>query len=254
VNHGDPSRGTAMERFAPAMVCLEPLVDPNLSVGYELTSQSKTMLIAFAALAPYKPPPFHLFEFTSSLTVKRMFVRDPERVWFQRGIPGFGQTIDEAAASLRLVLEEQEIERLVMIGNSAGGYGAMVFGALLEADLVLAFSPQTFLDRAWMEEGGDRRWAANFKMLAEHGGPDPRWVDLRDALPRERRERTVFEVHYPVNFELDVRQAERLEGVEGVEMRPHERGYHNFIQTLRNNGELSEILRVAGIEARVHLR
>jgi hypothetical protein len=236
-----------MERFAPAMVSLEPLIDPSLSVGYDLSSQSKTMLIAFAALAPYKPPPFHLFEFTTALPVKRLFVRDPERVWFQRGIPGFGQTIDEVAASLRLVISEQEVERLVMIGNSAGGYGALVFGALLEADLVLSFSPQTNLDRAWMEEVGDHRWVGNFTMLADLGGPDPRWVDLRDALPRERREKTVFEVHYPVHFEHDRRQAERLEGVEGVEMRGHERGYHNFIQTLRGNGELAEILRTAGI-------
>jgi hypothetical protein len=248
-SNSSAGRSEALNRLAPAMVSLEPLVDPELSVGYELSSPSSTMLIAFAALAPFKPPPFHLFDFTSGFEVKRLFVRDPTRVWFQRGIPGFGDTIDEVAASLRVVIEEQEVERLVMLGNSAGAYAALVFGTLLNADLVLAFSPQTNIDRAWMEEVGDRRWAWNFRLLDELGGPDPRWKDLREALPRERRGETTLEVHYPVNFPDDCRQVERLEGLPGIELRPHERGYHNFIQTIRNNGELAEILRLAGVEA-----
>jgi pimeloyl-ACP methyl ester carboxylesterase len=249
MSHGGSGRGAAMERFTASMVSMEPVIDPARPVGYDLSSESKTMLIAFAAMAPYKPPPFHLFEFTTGLPVKRLFVRDPDRVWYQHGIPGFGKTVDEVAASLRLIIDEQDVERLVMIGSSAGGYAALAFGALLEADLVLSFSPQTMLDRAWMEEVGDLRWPGHFKTLHALGGPDPRWLDLREALPRERRGKTVFEVHYPVHYEEDRRQAERLAGLPGVEMRGHERGYHNFIQTLRNRGELAEILRAAGIAA-----
>ena len=229
------------------MAALEPLVDPRLGVGHELTSQSRTMLIAFAAMSHLRPPPFHFFEFTSGLPVKRLFVRDPDRVWFQHGVPGFGKGIDEVAASLRAIVDEQEIERLVVIGSSAGGYASLAFGALLEADLVLSFSPQTILDRAWREEVGDQRWGGHFENLDALGGPDPRWVDLRIALPRELRPRTTCEIHYPALFEDDARHAERLTGLDGVKMVEHERGYHNFIQGLRNRGELAGIFRSAGI-------
>jgi pimeloyl-ACP methyl ester carboxylesterase len=247
VSNGGAGRRAAIERFAPSMAALEPLVDPRLGVGHELTSPSSTMLIAFAAMSHNRPPPFHFFEFTTGLPVKRLFVRDPERVWFQHGVPGFGDTIDEVAASLEALVDEQEVERLVVIGSSAGGYAALAFGSLLEADLVLSFSPQTTLDRAWREEVGDQRWNGHFNNLDALGGPDPRWVDLRAALPRELRPRTVCEVHYPALYEEDVRHAERLAGLAGVKMVEHERGHHNFIQGLRSRGELAEIFRAAGI-------
>src|SRR3954453_9099216 len=152
MSNNDARPGTAMERLGPAMISLEPLVDPELSVGYELSSPSSTMLIAFAALSAFRPPPFHLFDFTSGFEVKRLLVRDPTRVWYHRGIPRFGDTIDKAAASLRALLDDLGVERLVTLGSSAGGYAALVFGALLDADLALSFSPQTNIDWAWMKE------------------------------------------------------------------------------------------------------
>jgi pimeloyl-ACP methyl ester carboxylesterase len=245
-----PAVRTALARFAPSMAALEPLVDPRFGVGHELTSSSSTMLIAFAAMSPLKPPPFHLFEATTGLPVKRLFVRDPALVWFQHGVPGFGETIDEVAASLKAIVDEQGIERLVVIGSSAGGYAALAFGALLRADLVLAFSPQTILDRGWLDEVGDDRWPGHFKSLAVLGGPDPRWVDLREALAREQPRGTVYEVHYPSPYEPDTRHAERLAGVPGVKLIGHDRAYHNFIQGLRNRGELAEIFRAAGLSDR----
>ena len=85
--------------------------------------------------------------------------------------------------------------------------------------------------------------------LRAAGGPDPRWTDLRDALPRERRPSTDIQVHYPSPYEQDARHAERLAGLPGVTMVGHEHAYHNFIQGLRNRGELAEIFRAAGIAA-----
>jgi pimeloyl-ACP methyl ester carboxylesterase len=237
------------KRYATSMVALEPLVDPRFAVGHDFSSESKTMLVAFAAMSPLMPPPFHLFEATSDLPVKRLFVRDPARVWYQHGVPGFGDSIDEVAASLRAIIDEQDVARLVAMGSSAGGYAALAFGSLLEADLVIAFSPQTILDRTWLTEVGDQRWPGHFKNLAALGGPDPRWIDLRDALPRERRPGTTFEVRYPSPHEEDARHAERLDGVPGLELIGHERGYHNFIRGLRDRGELREIFNSAGLTA-----
>lgn len=242
-------RPSAMKRFAASMAPLEPLVDPRVGVGHELASPSRTMLIAFAAMSPLKPPPFHLFEATTGLPVKRLFVRDPARVWYQHGVPGFGDSIDEVAASLRAIIDEHEVDRLVTIGSSAGGYAALAFGSLLEADLVLSFSPQTILDRTWLAEVGDERWPGHFKNLAALGGPDARWIDLSDALPRERRDRTVYEVRYPTPHEEDARHAERLDGVPGLELIGYERGHHNFIRGLRDRGELSDIFSAAGLTA-----
>jgi pimeloyl-ACP methyl ester carboxylesterase len=232
------------------MVALEPLVDARIGVGHEFSSDSGTMVIAFAAMSPFRPPAFHLFEATTGVLAKRLFVRDPDRVWFQHGVPGFGTSIDDVAGSLRAIVDEQEVERLVLMGSSAGGYAALAFGALLEADLVLSFAPQTTIDQAWLDEAGDERWRGHLKTLEELGGPDPRWVDLRTALPRETLPGTVFEVHYPTQLESDRRHAERLAGLPGVSMVGHDRAAHNFIRGLRNRGELPGIFRAAGLDVR----
>ncbi len=140
-------------------------------MGHELTSDSGTMLIAFAAMSHLRPAPFHFFEATTGLPVKRLFVRDPSLIWYQRGLPGFGDTIDEVAGSLRMIISEQGVERLVVIGSSAGGYAALAFGCALEADLVLAFSPQTTLDRGWLDEVGDERWPGRFGTSGQWAAP-----------------------------------------------------------------------------------
>src|SRR3954453_10642419 len=118
----DVSEGgrSATTRLAGSMVALEPLVDRQLGVGRDFSSDSDTMLIAFAAMAATEPPPFHFFEFTCGMAAKRLFVRDPWRIWFQRGVPGFGDTIDEVAGSLSSIVGEQEPDRLIVVGSSAG--------------------------------------------------------------------------------------------------------------------------------------
>jgi pimeloyl-ACP methyl ester carboxylesterase len=229
------------------MVALEPLVDPRFGVGHDFSTDAETLVIACAAMSPLRPPPFHLFEATTGLHAKRLFVRDPDRVWFQHGLPGFGDSVDEVAKSLKEIVSEQEIDRLVVIGSSAGGYAALAFGAVLEADLVISFAPQTTIDRAWLDEAGDDRWQGHLKTLDELGGPDPRWTDLCVALPRETRPGTTFEIHYPTQLDADRRHAERLSGLPGVTMVGHDRAAHNFIRGLRNRGELPEIFRAAGL-------
>jgi hypothetical protein len=227
------------------MAALEPLVDPAVGVAHEFTSDSATMVIAFAAMSSLRPPPFHLFEATTGLDAKRLFVRDPDRVWYQHGVPRFGNSIDEVGAALRAIVVEQGVERLVVIGSSAGGYAAIAFGAVLEADLVIAFAPQTRIDRGWLDEVGDERWRGHLATLDRLGGPDPRWADLAVALPREAKPGTVFEIHYPTQLELDRRHADRLRGLPGVSMIGHEKAAHNFVQGLRNRGELREIFQAA---------
>jgi pimeloyl-ACP methyl ester carboxylesterase len=236
-----------MDRLGSAMAALEPLVDARVGVGHDFSVASSTMVIACAAMSHLRPPPFHLFEATTGLDAKRLFVRDPNRVWFQHGVPGFGDSIDEVAACLKAIVEEQEVERLVVMGSSAGGFAALAFGAVLEADLVISFSPQTIIDRAWLDAAGDDRWRGHLNTLDKLGGPDPRWTDLCVALPRETRPGTVFEVHYPTQLEADRRHAERLAGLPSVTMLGHDQAAHNFIRGLRNRGELPEIFRAAGL-------
>jgi len=103
---------------------IEPIDDPDVGIGRDFTSPSSTMLVIFAAMGTRPPPPFHFFQITTGMPAKRLFARDPTRVWYHRGVPGFGDSIDAVAGSLRKLIDEQRAERVIALGSSAGGYAA----------------------------------------------------------------------------------------------------------------------------------
>jgi hypothetical protein len=236
----------ALERLERAIAPLEPLNDPAVGVGRDFSAPSQTMLLMFAGMAPWPAiPGWVLFAHTTGLPVKRMFVRDVHSVWYQRGVPVFGDTIEAVAGSLRTVIEQAGVERLVVSGPSAGGYAALVFGALLGADVVLSFSPQTTLAPRDLHALGDHRWDDALARLDRLGGSDGRYADLREALPPIRRAHTRCEVHFGSSFELDAAHARRLEGMPGIELHSHDHEGHLLLRALRDSGELLEILRGA---------
>jgi hypothetical protein len=241
----EPS-AAAPDPLVRAIAPLEPMNDPAFGAGRDFSVPSSTMLLMFAGMAPWpRVPGWVLFSHTTDLPVKRLFMRDVHSVWYQRGIPGFGETVDDVTAALRSVIDAERIERLVVAGPSAGGYAALLFGTLLEADVVLSFSPQTAMSRETLHELADHRWDEALDRLDRLGGAHPRYTDLRTALPHTRSGNTRCEIHYGASFELDVVHAEHLRGLAGVELQAHEHEGHQLVRALRDSGDLLQILRSA---------
>jgi hypothetical protein len=215
-------------------------------LSLDMGSESRTLLIAFAGLAQQPGmPPFEFFAATGDLAVKRMFVRDPRQAWYQLGILGHGRSLPAVAESLKRLIARYEVERLVMAGSSMGGYAALAFGALLGAETVLCFSPQTVLDLATLAQMNDHHWDRRLGELSAAGRLDPEWIDLRDALPRARHTATRFEIYFDDSHDADRLHAERLRGVAGVRLYRFAGGAHQLARSLRDSGALERILRRA---------
>lgn len=88
----------------------------------------------------------------------KLFLKDSHQHWYHGGLDGLGDTLDETVANIRSLMEEWGATRIMCLGSSMGGYGALLLGALLRADLIVAISPQVNITAEWMEEIGDRRW------------------------------------------------------------------------------------------------
>lgn len=105
------------------------------------------------------------FEFYKSLSTTdcaALFVRDLNRYWYQYEediVQGVVRRIRAAAAQVGA-------ERVVCLGNSMGGFGALLFGSLAGADAILGFVPQSGIEPAVMDELGD-----------------PRFMEFRVAIP-----------------------------------------------------------------------
>ncbi len=224
--------------------------DPSVGAAFDLESPSTTLLVAFGGMPGHMGmAPFEFFTISSDLGVKKAYLRDLEHAWYHAGVRAFGDDVEAVAEKLRSVVSVVAPRRVVFAGNSAGGWAALLFGALVGANLVLAFSPQTLLVASELAAAGDDRWDALIEQSGDARLWDERYVDLRPILaahpppPGGARE-----IHYDASFDLDAFHAERLADLPGVTVHGHPRGRHGLIRYLRATGALAEILRDAVAE------
>lgn len=222
------------------------LPEEDRPISMEMERDSRTLLIAFGGMrGRIGMPPFEFLSLTGEMPVKRMFVRDLRQAWYHHGMPGHGDTLLEAADSLRALLEGHEVDRLIVAGNSSGGYAALVFGTLLEADTVLCFAPQTVLDLDELAAIGDHRWDERLLEVGASRPLDPNWIDLRDALPAARRSDVRYQVYFDETLQTDRLHVERLRGLPGLRLYPFGRGGHHLVRKLRDQGHLARVVRSA---------
>jgi pimeloyl-ACP methyl ester carboxylesterase len=209
-------------------------------------SDSRTLLLAFGGLqGRIGMPPFEFLRLTGQFPVKRLFVRDVRQAWYHRGTPEHGESIEAVAESLGELISSHGVERLVTAGNSAGGYAALLFGALLGADTALCFAPQTTLDPAALAQIGDHRWDETLLPLVDAGAIEDRWADLAVAIPASSRAGTRYNVYFDDSLLVDRLHAERLVGLEGLRLYRFGEGRHHLVRALRESGALERILRTA---------
>ncbi len=208
--------------------------DRNASVIRDFSVPSRALLVAFGGIAgQMEMPPFEFFRHAGSLEVKRMFVRDLDQCWYQTGIRGLGDGVGATAEALTLETERAAVDRVVYTGNSAGGYAAILFGALTDADAVVAFSPQTTLIRARYVRSHDRLDAMNRTTT------DRRFLDLREVV--RAHSSVSIHVHYAQWNRLDRFHARRIRHLPSVTLHGHSHVRHSLVRSLRDSGELRSI-------------
>ncbi len=208
--------------------------------------ESSTLLLAFGGMkGKLDIPPFEFFGLTGDMPIKRLFVRDLQQAWYHRGVRRHGSTISEVAEHLGRLIARQQIERLVVVGTSAGGYAALIFGSLLGADRVLCWGPQTSLDLEVLGQMDDHRWDDKITGLMSNHHLDEDWLDLRGVLPGARIAQTRYELFFDDSYRPDRLHVERLGDIEGVQLRPVPGGEHEVARQMRKTGELEQVLRGA---------
>jgi len=220
--------------------------DPGVAVSLDVGHESRTLLLTFGGMKSLAGlASFEFVNLTSELPVKRMFVRDPRQSWYHRGMPQHGTTLASVVDSVGELLARYDVRRLVVAGNSAGGYAALVFGTLLGAHTVVCLAPQTVLDSEILAQMDDHRWDDLLEPLVRKGALEPSWTDLRRALPQARHANTRYNIYFDETIEGDRLHAERLRGLEGVHLYRFGRGGHGLARALRDCGALERILRNA---------
>ena len=202
---------------------------------YDLEPDSRRMLITFAAFpGAGVVRPFMFFNMLKEVDVKAAFVRDHVTAWYHRGVQGIGGNIDAVADYLRDF--SGRAEETLTIGASSGGYGAILFGALIGLE-VHAFVPQTFIAPELRRRHRDPRFREQFESLG--ADMDMRYADLRPVV--EKSESSVH-IYYSAGHRLDTLHAERLGDLDNVTLHPFDWDSHLLMRELYDRGWLAPFL------------
>lgn len=224
------------------------LRDEAQATATDFSSSTRALLVTFGGFGGgIGIPPFEFFRIASDLGANKIFVRDLAQALYHRALPGIGGGVDGIVAFIKREAAAHGIERTVVVGNSGGAYASLLFGALLDADLVYSFSPVTFIGPIARAIHRDRRVPMLFWRAVFSRDANPAYYDLRKVLGRRGRE-TEFHIYYcPNGFfgRLDRLHAERMAPLPNVELHRLEKGGHELVKVLRDTGELKELLRKA---------
>lgn len=213
-------------------------------IGYEkyLTNKDKPLFVAFGGISMglHMPP----FEFKNFLTssfgdVNFIFIRDNKQSWYFKGINELSTDHESNVEGIRNLIKESGCSKVIFIGNSMGGFASILYGALLNVDVVLAFAPQTFIDKENRGKYKDTRWSEQINSLHKEI-PTNRYYDLSN----------ISDISYETKIKLfcgvgglDTTHVEHISNISNTEVNKIGIKGHGVIKHLKNNGELKKIIK-----------
>jgi hypothetical protein len=123
---------------------------PDNTTGSEIviaeTPNAIGTVIVFTGLADQALVPTRFLDrYFSALGLSAIYLRDQQRYLYLNGISELGKDLTETITQLKEILGQLNTKRLFTFGSSAGGYGAISYGLMLEAEAILCFSTVTHI-------------------------------------------------------------------------------------------------------------
>ncbi len=210
--------------------------DPHRSVVVDMAYPGAPVLLAFGGIAGRMAamPPFEFFRLTHRLAVNKVYLRDLDQCWYHAGLRGVTRDITGTLAFLTSLVSECRTDTAVVVGSSMGGYAALLFGSLMQASAIHAFSPHVFL--------GDGRSIRNKERLrALHENFSDEYWDLNGVLEPPQRPGGRH-IYFDSTNGKDRRQVKHLEDHPHLRLHRFRGGGHNLVKYLKASGELEKVV------------
>ena len=204
---------------------------------------SKNLLVSFGGIKQgLGMPVFEFFNSISDIPCDKIFLRDFNQAWYQKGVDDELDHIDKVIEYLKNVLSKNKYDKVCFLGNSMGGYGALLFGSILNVDCVISFAPQSFIDKRNRIINFDIRWIKKINNIYRFEKKRMQYFDLKEHLNTNPSYKTQLNIYYSPKHRLDKKHAERLKELKNVILHPIQKGGHEVVKIVRNNGELKDLI------------
>ena len=204
----------------------------------------KNLLVSFGGIQQgLGMPVFEFFNSISDIQCDKIYFRDFNQAWYQKGVDTELNHIDKITKYLEEKINSNQYKKICFLGNSMGGYASILFGRILNVNTVISFAPQTFIDRFNHILYFDKRWSKQIKKVYNYEKNSKQFFDLKKHLKKTNTYRTEINIYYSPKHRLDKKHAERLRHEKGVILNPIEEGGHSVVKVVRNNGELKTLIK-----------
>ena len=190
-------------------------------------------------------PVFEFYKTIAHLDCDKIFVRDFRQEYYQKGVDNNIDDIEKLVAYFREKVEQGNYQRIICIGNSMGGYASILFGTLMNADRVLSFAPQTFIDWATKLRYFDFRAPGGHLRINLDKNKKKKYFDLRKHLNRIGDYKTQISVFYDPNYKIDKIHIERLGECRNVKLVAYDEGGHDVVKVIKKRGHLIPLIEEA---------
>lgn len=159
-----------------------------------------------------------------------IFVKDYWQSWYQKGLLGVSEDVLSTSEYLKSILPSTT-EDVICLGTSSGGFAAILFSELLEANKSISFSPQVNIDMNTF---------LNFRT------PDSRWDEIKESNFLDLRRRISGKVEHNIYVGqgnlIDMNQVDLLPTLDIIKILCLETDQHNIAGFLKNKMLLSSVL------------
>lgn len=209
-------------------------------------NNSNTLLVTFGGIK--KGVGIPIFEFRRILNefpCDKLFLRDLHQTWYHKGLNSEINSISSIEDYLEILITSRDYKNVVFLGNSMGGYAAILLGTLLNVNQIIAFSPQSFVDKFNRFLHRDKRWAQQIKSLHNLNNVNKKHLDLKYLLNKHKGSVVPTDIYYSTLHKLDRKHAERLGQFKNIRLIPYKNNGHNLVKQLRDEQKLSLIIKNA---------
>ncbi|MEM0977070.1 MAG: hypothetical protein AAGJ34_06020 [Pseudomonadota bacterium] len=206
---------------------------------------SKAVVVTFGAYGRVVGSPLSLQDrFFAGHGVSLCEVLDVGGTLFMKGIPGLGDTIEEAATNLFARLRDAGFEKIYVTGSSGAGFGTIVYGPRLNARRIVTFSAATDLRQEFLDTVKETRAKSTIQALHHRLGEDKlsvmNWVEAEQV-------KTPVHAYYCKELTLDGAQAANLKAFPSAEIIPVPRfkTHTSFVAAMGTGQLLTEFTSIA---------
>ncbi len=186
-------------------------------------------------------PIFEFYNSSKILDQNKIFIRDFSQCWYQNGLPGIGKDIDSIKKYIIARIEEIKPVNIFFVGNSMGGYAAILFATLISRGEVIAFAPQTFISPLLRLKHKDFRWKEQI-LTTYMKSLFKRKIWNLQSLLEHSKSKLKISVFVSIDNRLDYIHALHIKNITGVNIYEFGRGGHAIVKSLKDEGKLQAIM------------